>query len=60
MLLAPTALAVLGGLILALAAIAPLTKSTADDKALSWLRWAQDLLVRVVHPSAADKLKAMK
>jgi hypothetical protein len=47
---APVALTVLGGLIAALAAIAPLTKNTTDDGALRWLHSLQDLLVRLIKP----------
>ena len=45
---APFALAALAGLVVALAAIAPLTKSKADDKALELLRKLQVALAWVV------------
>lgn len=41
-------LAVLGGLIAILAAVAPLTKSTLDNKVLDALRFVRDLLVKLV------------
>lgn len=45
---APFALAALAGLVVALAAIAPLTKSKADDKALELLRKLQVALAWLV------------
>lgn len=53
---APFALAALAGLVVALAAIAPLTKSKADDKALELLRKLQlaiSWLVVKMTPSGA-------
>lgn len=40
--------AVLAGLITILAAVAPLTKSELDNKALSALRFVRDLVIRVI------------
>lgn len=50
----PVALAVLGGLTLAVAALAPATKTDLDDKLLSFLRVVHNLLVKFV-PNAASK-----
>jgi len=44
----PFALGAIAGLVVALAAIAPLTKSKADDKALGFLRKLQVALAWVV------------
>lgn len=49
----PVVLAVLGGLTLAVAALAPATKTDLDDKLLTVLRKVHDLLVKFV-PNAAS------
>lgn len=44
----PVALAVLGAIVTALAAVAPLTKSDLDNRALDVLRKLVDLLARLM------------
>jgi hypothetical protein len=44
------ALTVLGALVTVLRALAPMTKTKADDKALGWLVWLSDLLAKIVVP----------
>lgn len=51
--LAPVALMVLGGLVAALAAVAPLTKTDVDNKVLDALRKAQELVARLIGVKAA-------
>ena len=58
---APFALAALGGLVVALAAIAPMTKTKADDKllgALTKLQGALSWLLVKITPRAAGKALA--
>lgn len=43
--------AIVTGLIVILAAIAPLTKSDADNKVLDVLRWVEDKILSVLFPS---------
>jgi hypothetical protein len=45
----------ISGLILMLAAIAPLTKSDLDNKVLDALRWFEDTVIKLVFPSLAPK-----
>lgn len=43
--------AIVTGLIVILAAIAPLTKSDADNKVLDVLRWIEDKVLSILFPS---------
>ena len=51
----PMALALLGGCVVALAALSPLTKSTKDDKALALLRKVEAFLIKTVMPVLASR-----
>lgn len=55
----PVALAVLGGLTLAVAALAPATKTDVDDKLLSFLRAIHNLLVKFVPNAASARPQAV-
>lgn len=46
------ALVILGALITALAAVAPLTKSDTDNKALAFLQKVQAFVARLIAPNA--------
>lgn len=53
----PVILAVMGGLTALAAAIAPFTKTKADDKLVTVLRWLQDKLAMLSLARAAAPLK---
>lgn len=54
----PMALAVLGGCVVALAALAPLTRTDKDDRVLSALRKVEAFLVKTVMPMLASRKAA--
>lgn len=41
---------VIAGAVVALTAIAPLTKTSADDKALTFLTWLHDTIAKIILP----------
>lgn len=46
--IAQATLAVIGGAVVALHVIAPMTKTTRDDQVLTWLQWLELQLRKVV------------
>lgn len=56
----PMLLAVLGGAVVALAALAPLTKNTKDDAALGVLRKVEAFLLSTIMPFLSTRVASKK